>query len=134
VIREFVQTGDDQPDLFGAVGHLLVDPEVHEELGNAVSASEGDVWFLSITPAERCNGFAQLRIGAGGTAHIRYVYTTSESVRSPLIKAALAHAKMYNAKSVYTNDRKTNAIWTEFGFKSKPNKRGGNFVRWELVQ
>jgi hypothetical protein len=50
--------------------------------------------------------------------------------QSALIKAAIVSAREYGITILFTNDRESATVWTNFGFKQN-TKRHGTFCRWE---
>jgi hypothetical protein len=84
-IYKYVQ-GENDTELFGKIGHWCVSPEVHKQLGIAVSALCGDIWYVTDT------GFLQLRKTKSDTIHIRFLYSVDEkdlSTQESLVQNAL---------------------------------------------
>ena len=133
MMKDYIQGGDNDHDLFGLIGALISSKDVHAELGAPLTSVEGDYWFVHVGTSGFSNGFAQMRVLANGTAHIRYAYSANAAVRSAVIRAAVAKAKKLEAELVFTSDRKSDETWPELEFKKQPNKRKGEFVRWERL-
>lgn len=128
MIKQFVQT--EQPDqaLFCAIGQFAISEVVHKALGVPVTGREGDIWLANFDK-ETPVGFAQLRI-KGQTAHIRYLYASTDKQSEALAKAAIAAARVQGAMAVFTNDRENATLWGKFGFKLQ-HSHHGSFGRWE---
>ena len=122
-------------DLFAAVGRIALDPEVHKELGNSVSSLDGDWWILSVRPAGNADGFVNMRVydKASCSIHIRFAYALDNKIRTQLVKRAILKAKELKASVVYTNEKKQDELYPALGFKVKPTKRPGDYVRWEIT-
>ncbi|HRJ61634.1 MAG TPA: hypothetical protein PKZ99_10700 [Azospirillaceae bacterium] len=121
--------------VFASLGRWIVDAEVHKRLGMAVTARDGDVWFvIRDIIAWSPRGFAQLRPIKGGKAgHIRYLFFTPDDLAAKRHFAlhVLNHARAAGMRDVHTNDRRDSDVWPALGFKPKDNKRSGSFIRWE---
>lgn len=121
--------------VFASLGRWILDAEVHKRLGMAVTARDGDVWFITRdTIAWRPHGFAQLRPLKGGKAgHIRYLFFTQDDLAAKrhFARDVLNHARTAGMRNVHTNDCRDSDVWPALGFKPKENKRGGSFIRWE---
>ena len=132
-IKIYVQGTDSDRELFAQLGRLLTDETVHKLLGMAITSRPDDVWLLAtdIDCGVVLGFLLARRLKSKPAFHIRFLYCTEKSVCSALLTQFMAKACTDKARSVHTNDRETNAIWREFGFKKRRNNRRGLFVRWE---
>lgn len=136
MIKEFILGADWRTDneLFGMVGSRILDVNVHNRLGAAVTSKPGDVWYVTLTEKKDVRGFAVLRIMKSTKAlHIRFIYSDLEKdkmLRQNLIRKALGYAEREGLKMAWTNDRDTEHQWAELGFVAQLKTRG-SFVRWE---
>lgn len=134
-IKVYIQGKSDRTDreLFGLIGHYLVDAAIQEELGIAVTSKPGDIWFVSEHRNGEVRGFATSRLLKNGKLHVRFVYCKEEAllVCKAMIQKAITQATEFECDAVFTNDRSTSGMWNEFGFKATQRARG-EFCRWEL--
>lgn len=132
MIERFTQGQSKRSDkkLFGLIGRWIVDNRIHEQLGTAVTADDGDIWLVHIS-GTTANGFINARLLKNGGMHIRFVYCGDhEDVCRDMIDAVLDLAVGEQRMSVYTNDRADMKIWSEYGFTPTPKPRGV-FCRWD---
>lgn len=119
-------------ELFGLVGHWLVDLKMHEKLGTAITTQNGDIWLVSQTEKGEARGFATARQMKNGGLHIRFVYCPDDAplMCKAMIQALLNHAEKSQLKSVWTNDKPDNPFWPEYSFTFTARARG-NYGRWQ---
>jgi len=131
MIETYLQGVKDRT-LFGLIGALIVSPAIHKLLGAPVSGEPGDTWLVATSEDGTVNGFAQMRLNKGDSAHIRYVYGADAPTRLALARGLIAAARENGSELVFTNDRMTAAMWGQLGFEQVGTKRKtGEFVRWE---
>lgn len=132
-IKEYVH-GQQDYQLWGNVGRLIVDRRVQEKMGNCISSEPGDVWFVNMTHKSETRGFASVRIMKNKSLYLRYFYTVDDDLlgQEVLITRALNFGSEHGCKCIYTNWHKDSVILRAMDFKSSPRERG-NFCRWERI-
>ena len=132
-IKEYVHGDGKDYQLWGNVGRLIVDIEVHKKLGTAVSSKEKDVWWLNMTEKSMTTGFASARPMLNKNFHLRYFYSAddSEMELKMLIMRAVNYAKEHDFKMIYTNQPKDCTLLKQLGFKPIPRDKGV-FIKWEM--
>lgn len=131
-VKEYVH-GQQDYQLWGNVGRLIVDRRIQEKMGNCISSEPGDVWFVNLTHNSETRGFASVRIMKNKGLYLRYFYAVEDDLfgQEVLITRALKFGKDNGCKSVYTNWHKDSVILRAMNFKPSPRGRG-NFCRWEI--
>ncbi len=128
IVKKYVQ-GIDNKEIFGNIGSWLTNKKVHDELGMAITSQDGDIWYISFLN-NVVTGFALYRKTKSTNAiHVRFVYGAPNE-KEMLVKKIIEDAKNENIKTVWTNDRKSEAVWKKLKFKFTPRNRG-EFGRWE---
>lgn len=132
-IKEYVHGDGKDYQLWGNVGRLIVDVEVHKKLGTAVSSKEKDIWWVNMTEKSMTTGFASARPMLNKNFHLRYFYssTDSEMELKTLIMRAVNYAKEHDFKMIYTNQPRNFTLLEQLGFKPIPKEKG-NFIKWEM--
>lgn len=120
-------------ELFGLIGRWLIDKDIQAQLGVAVTADDGDIWYLA-TDGKGCpRGFATARVMKNDRMHLRFLYCVPDAdlVCRTLINRCIKDAKSHGCAAIWSNDRETATIWPSLGFTATPKARGA-FVRWAL--
>lgn len=127
-IKKYIQ-GYNDTELFSILGSLLVDQDVHKELGTAITSKNNDIWYVQ-TNAEGFVSFALLRsMKSTNAIHLRFIYGLQ---LTPLIKKIVNDCKRKKLKSIWTNARDTDKLWYKNGFINKKGTNStGKFVRFE---
>ncbi len=122
-------------DLFGALGSILTDADIHDQLGMAITSRAGDIWHLAADEQGKLQGFALTRmLKDGHAAHIRFLHAVHAPARTQqaLLRAVMETAAARGATRLHTNDRANNTVWAKHGFEIVPDSRRGSFRRWQL--
>ena len=132
-IKEYVHGDGKDYQLWGNVGRLIVDVEVHKKLGVSVSSKLKDIWWVNLTKKSQTTGFASARPMLNNNLHLRYIYSDSDSdiELKTLIINVVKYAKANQFKLIYTNQVRDMTLLSQLGFVQKPRDKG-NYVRWEL--
>ncbi len=133
IIKTFIQ-GENDKELFGLLGSIVLSKEVHKQLGTAITTADKDQWLLAFDKEDNLLGFATFRkIKSTKAIHIRFVYAfdciNKKKIVGKLIKNLMSYFEVY---TVWTNARDDEEYWYELGFINKKGTRNtGKFVRFE---
>ena len=132
-IKEYIHGDGKDYQLWGNVGRLIVDVEVHKKLGTAVSSKEKDIWWVNLTEKSMTTGFASARPMRNKNFHLRYFYSADDSQMEikTFIMRAIKYAKANDFKLIYTNQPRDLTLLEQMGFTPIPKEKG-NFIRWEM--
>ena len=132
-IKEYIHGDGKDYQLWGNVGRLIVDIEVHKKLGTAISSKEKDIWWVNMTEKSMTTAFASARPMLNKNLHLRYFYSVNDNKMElkTLILRAINYAKENGFKLIYTNQPKNCALLEQLEFKPIPRERGV-FVKWEM--
>lgn len=123
-------------DLFAWVGHFLINQEIHDLLGLAITSIAGDRWLVLTPEKGPARGFCLTRdTQAGAKRHIRYIYGDTALVRQALLARVIDTAKADQIKWLWTRERKTDGDLPKAGFvsvESDETGRKSNFCRWDM--
>lgn len=131
-IKTYIQGELTDRELFGLVGRQLVDKDLHDALGTAITAVDGDVWWVATNSKSELRGFMTARLLQNNSLHMRFLYCADDAllICRTLISRVIDYARQADYDMLWTNDRGSSTIWIDFGFVAKPRVRG-TFVRWE---
>lgn len=136
MVKKFIQGQGQDEELFGLLGQWLTSKAIQQQLGMAVTSAPDDVWHIAINN-KKATGFALTHFQKNKTAHIRFLFTEDELLKSKeaILKEVLETIK--NSKeieieieTIFTNDRQ-DAPWITNGFKKQPTIKGKSFCRYE---
>lgn len=132
-VKEYVHGEGKDYQLWGNVGRLIVDAEIHKKLGTAVSSKNKDIWWVVMTEKSYTTGFASARPMLNKNLHLRYFYSSddNELELKTLINRAVHYARDNGFKLVYTNQPRDTDLLAKMGFNPVPKEKG-NYIRWEL--
>lgn len=121
-------------ELFGTLGPMIADLELHKLLGMAITSRPGDVWHVMVDAGGVLLGFALVRaLKSQKSAHIRFLHAPGSARRAhQLLASVLKSAQAAGLRDLHTNDRAGAAIWPAHGFEQVKSNRRGVFVRWQL--
>lgn len=98
-------------ELFGTLGAMIADIELHKLLG-----------FALVRPLK-----------SQKSAHIRFLHAHGPASHArQLLASVLKAAQAAGLRTLHTNDRADTAIWPAHGFERVKSNRRGSFVRWQL--
>ena len=121
-------------ELFGTLGAMIADIELHKLLGMAITSRPGDVWHVMVDADGALLGFAIVRpLKSQKSAHIRFLHAHGPASHArQLLASVLKAAQAAGLRTLHTNDRADTAIWPAHGFERVKSNRRGSFVRWQL--
>ena len=133
MIHTIIQGKTPETDLhlYYILGPLLIDADIHAQLGMPITSKPGDTWYIETDKNITYRAFALLRhLKNGKTAHIRYLHGHTTPPQKKLIERIIRDAQEHGLTALHTNDKTTHPLWARYGFIPQPTKRRGHYVRW----
>lgn len=119
--------GKDDKILFGTIGKLALDPDVHKQIGYHVSTRDGDIWSVT----KNARSFMVGTPFSNKYIKIRLIYFDNKIAFTTLIDQIRKYAIANKFISIKANDLKSNAdYWELHGFKMT-GLIGKNFANYE---